>query len=280
MNTQVLLLDVMVFKKNKSSNNSSSGDSGSKKSGLFGKKVYFIASVVFIFLIVFSSVGFVVYNYFIKKADTKDVNLDAQQVKDLTEEVGKKIALPEGETPTIATVTDVSKLSGQPFFKNAKNGDKVIIFQSTQKAILYRPSVGKIIDVSPINLATNGASEVSQSSDSAQLTSASPSPTQEVKKLKVAFLNSTVEAGLAKKGANLLDKEKFEVVATSNSSGEYDKTTVTIVNKTNAKSSDANQIISSLSKIKAGVENLPKDESAPAGADIVVILGSDFSEAY
>lgn len=89
------------------------------------------------------------------------------EIKKLVAEVGKLIELPQGETPTIATVTDISKLKDQPFFAKAKNGDKVLIYANARKAILYDPQAKKIVDIAPINIG----------SQSAQTTSPSPSPT-------------------------------------------------------------------------------------------------------
>lgn len=66
--------------------------------------------------------------------------------------VGKLITLPTDETPSIATVTDAAKLKSQSFFQNAQNGDKVLIYSQAKKAILYRPSTNKIIEVGAINL--------------------------------------------------------------------------------------------------------------------------------
>ena len=60
--------------------------------------------------------------------------------------------LPTGETPTIATVTDASKLKDQAFFTNAVTGDKVLIYTNAKKAFLYRPSTNKIINIAPVNL--------------------------------------------------------------------------------------------------------------------------------
>ncbi len=74
---------------------------------------------------------------------------DAQK---LVAEVSKLILLPQGETPTVATVTDPEKLSSQPFFLNAKKGDKVLIFTSARKAVLYDPVENKIIEVAPISI--------------------------------------------------------------------------------------------------------------------------------
>ena len=62
------------------------------------------------------------------------------------------IVLPADEEPSIATVTDPEKLRGQQFFANARQGDKVVIYVKAQKAILYRPSENKVIDVAPLNL--------------------------------------------------------------------------------------------------------------------------------
>ncbi|HSW97660.1 MAG TPA: hypothetical protein VLF89_07595 [Candidatus Saccharimonadales bacterium] len=72
------------------------------------------------------------------------------EVDTLIGQVGKLIELPK-EIPTVATVSDVKKLQDQPFFTNAKNGDKVLIFVQAKEAVLYRPSENKIIKVSPVN---------------------------------------------------------------------------------------------------------------------------------
>lgn len=82
--------------------------------------------------------------------------LTNEQSKNILQEVGKIMSLPS-EEPTIATVTDKDKLNNQPFFKNAENGDKVLIYTTAKKAILYRPSANKIIEVLPITIGTGSA---------------------------------------------------------------------------------------------------------------------------
>jgi len=61
------------------------------------------------------------------------------------------MALPN-EKPTIATVEDRKKLTDQIFFKNARNGDKVLMYTQSKKAILYRRSENKVIEIAYLNI--------------------------------------------------------------------------------------------------------------------------------
>lgn len=83
-----------------------------------------------------------------------------QEAQDITKAVGKLIELPGGEEPTVATVTDVTKLSDQAFFAQAQNGDKVLIYAKAAKAVLFRPSANKIIEVAPVNIGSPTPSPV------------------------------------------------------------------------------------------------------------------------
>lgn len=74
----------------------------------------------------------------------------------LVREVGALILLPEGETPTVATVADIEPLKDQPFFANAKVGDKVLIYTNARRAILYDPVGRRIVEVAPINIGNPG----------------------------------------------------------------------------------------------------------------------------
>ena len=81
------------------------------------------------------------------------------QIKELQKTVklvSRLMVLPEGEQPTLATVSDASKLKDQAFFANAKTGDKVLIYPNSRKAVLYSPSLDKIVEVSSLNLSPNG----------------------------------------------------------------------------------------------------------------------------
>lgn len=90
------------------------------------------------------------------KQQVTELSSDTQTKADdeavaLKSEIGKYLELPD-EVPTVATVEDASKVKNQTFFANAQNGDKVLLFSKAGKAVLYRPSTKKIIEVAPINL--------------------------------------------------------------------------------------------------------------------------------
>jgi hypothetical protein len=68
---------------------------------------------------------------------------------DIVARAGKHILLPAG-IPKVITIGEVEKLkSEQPFFANAVNGDKLLVYPS--KAIIYRVSSDLIIEVAEIN---------------------------------------------------------------------------------------------------------------------------------
>lgn len=83
--------------------------------------------------------------------------LAQNQTKSVLDKLGKLMVLPKDETPTIATVQDKAKLKDQAFFSKAENGDKLVIYLKGKKAILFRESANKIIEVAPVNIEKNAA---------------------------------------------------------------------------------------------------------------------------
>jgi len=72
-----------------------------------------------------------------------------EETSKLINAISELILLPD-EVPTIATVADPEKLRDQLFFIKAQKDDRVLIYTENRKAILYRPSEHKIIEVAPI----------------------------------------------------------------------------------------------------------------------------------
>lgn len=83
----------------------------------------------------------------------------SNKANDVKTKVGKLISVPGDETPTLATVTDKTKLKDQPFFKDAENGDTILIFPQAKKAIIYRESENKLINVGPIAITSDAAAK-------------------------------------------------------------------------------------------------------------------------
>lgn len=97
--------------------------------------------VVLLGLSVFTAGYFAYYSFFTPEA------LKRREVKKWAEIIGKNTELPKGETPTLATITNKEKLGDQLFFARAENGDKILIYPLAKQAFLFRPSTGKIIEV-------------------------------------------------------------------------------------------------------------------------------------
>ena len=185
--------------------------------------------------------------------DTQGAQKLAQaEVKKLTAEVGKLMELPTGEDPTVATITDITKLASQPFFQKGKNGDKVLIYSGARKAILYDPVNKKVIDVAPINIGTQSA---------------------QVAQPKIALRNGTGTATLNAKVETDLKKlvPQINIVSKDTSqNSNYEKTIVVVLNDNNKEAGAA------VAKIfNTVVSNLPVNETKPKDADILVILGKD-----
>jgi len=102
-----------------------------------------------------------------------------QEANQLIAKVGNLIQLPAGQTPTIATVTDITKLKAQVFFASSQNGDKLLIYTQAKKAILYRPTTNKIINVAPLNIGkgtNNNSSTNNSNSNNSNTTNSNTTP--------------------------------------------------------------------------------------------------------
>lgn len=107
-----------------------------------------ISLVIFICILLFLVVTIVIFIYFVR---IHKQNNDLNNVSTIKQRVGALYLLPNDEEPALATVTDDSKLASS-FAGRVKNGDKILIYQKNQKAIAYRPSINKIVDVQPVQI--------------------------------------------------------------------------------------------------------------------------------
>jgi len=125
-----------------------------KKEGKKGKKAIVI-------LVLIALAGLLGTGYFYNRYNSlkKNPNVEAQkEMETIVGKLGKLMVLPTDDTPTVATVADKDRLSGQSFFANAQNGDKLVVYTKTKKAILFREKENKIIEVAPIYFENNATS--------------------------------------------------------------------------------------------------------------------------
>ena len=167
-----------------------------------------------------------------------------QQAKDLKAKVAKLITVPD-ETPTIATVEDKEKLKDQPFFKDAENGDRILIFTQAKKAVIYREKDNRLINVGPIAVTSDATTKTAVSILSSKGTD---SATATEGKLSSIASSLTVTKGTA---------------ATT-----YAKTKVYDV------SGRQSDLATKLASLTGGdvVTALPAGETVPEGAQIVVFV--------
>jgi len=185
-----------------------------------------------------------------------------EQQQALVDAVGSLIELPKDEVPTIATVTDVDRLKNQPFFTHALNGDKVLIYTNAKKAILYRESTHKLIDVAPVNLGP--------ATDSAQ--PIIPTPTPEVPKISFVLRNGTTIVGLAKSyQVELLNRVPSAVVVANDNAQRRDYAKTVLVDVTEGRSVQAQEIARTLD---IALVPFPQGESTPS-SDFLIIIGTD-----
>ncbi|MEI6296856.1 MAG: hypothetical protein WCO84_04400 [bacterium] len=104
-------------------------------------KNYSIALVWVFFIIVF-----ICYPYFFSN---KKIEISSE---DVIKRVGELIVLPADEKPTVATVANLDYLKDNQFFKNARIGDKVLVYVKSGKSILFRLDQNKIVEIGNLNL--------------------------------------------------------------------------------------------------------------------------------
>lgn len=233
-----------------------------KVAKISSRKLIFLIIILLIIVLAIPALYFA-NEYRLKQELAKNpTKAKEQEVEDVVAKVGKLIKLPN-ETPSVATVSDITKLRDQTLFQNAQNGDQVLIFSKAKRAIVYRPSDNVIVEI--------GNVVVAPEEESAQ----SAAPAENAETVKVAIYNATPTAGYAKKiGADLAAKfPNVELSGTGNAAGSYDKNMIYVTSTKNNKSL-AEFGKSLASAIDGEVSaTFPEDETKPSDADILIILG-------
>ena len=185
----------------------------------------------------------VVYFYLQYQKIKKNPNIVAKQETDqLVEQVSKLIDLPKDETPTVATILDKEKLKDQPFFANAQNGDKILIYTKAKKAIIFRPSQNKLINVGSIAI-------------------------DQKAQVQVALVNAGGNVDDITKKLN--ESGGVNITGTSDAKNRNSVKKITVVDVSGQQGQAAQQ----LAQLLGGeVGSMPAGEATPQGAQIVVFV--------
>lgn len=122
------------------------------------KKKFPILTILLIvlFFILGIGAGYFAYDYLTSQGVLDKINdpeyvsqLQEQQIENTLSDLKEIMLLPD-EQPTIATLVDIDALKEEnpEFYKNAKNGDLLVIY--SEKAILFREDEKRIINVAPV----------------------------------------------------------------------------------------------------------------------------------
>ncbi len=232
------------------------------------------------FLLILTSI-LAVYFYIqytrLKSGLSKDASAVRNETKQLINKISQHLKLPENEFPTLATVTDKKKLPKQKFFNDAENGDKILIYPRAQKAILYRPSINKVIEVGPfVQLSPTLTITLTPTRISTVIPS-QPSPTPTATKgtlinnqpFRLAIYNGSKISGLIDLIETQIKKEylQVEIVKKANAKKDYQSTIVVDLTNNNL------ALAKSMAEFVSGeLKPMPEGEDVPS-ADLLIILG-------
>lgn len=193
------------------------------------------------------------YKYHI--LSTKPEEAQTLQTNILLKKVSNLVLLPQ-DSPTIAEITDISKLNQQTFFSRAENQDLLLIYTKDNITVLYRPSSNKVINIGSLN------PPQAESSTSATLDAV----------VKIAIYNASGKTGAAEKLKLQLQKELslpvFSVVTDNALKKDYSSSVVVIQNQ-----NISTAIIQQLKESVDGeVVTTPPDGEKQTDADVLIIL--------
>ena len=261
------------------------------------KSILSISALIVAVIIAVATSIFLFYKYETTKQELLSFTGDAdvlavKENKELISKLAGLVDIPNEEEFKVATIKDISKLNQNPFYKNAKNNDKIVYFPISGRAILYRPSENKIIEssivtVSNLGIAENSNEESEVASATAQTealesTATNPEVTTKIQgdeKFTISIYNGTNNIpGLAAraetkiKNSEFNSKYNFEVIEKTDSILDHSQTL--IINSSGV----SYEVILDLIDLLSGVESkFPTEEKAPKG-DLLIIVGSEYQD--
>ena len=109
------------------------------------------ALIAILSLLLLVAIGTTGYYYRQSKQVAKAVASD--ETTDIVTFLSQFVELPS-EEPTLAVVTDQSKLANAALAQKAQNDDRILLYPQAGMALLYRPSSHKLVDIYPVSAQT------------------------------------------------------------------------------------------------------------------------------
>ncbi len=119
------------------------------------KKRKKLFSIIIVLGLLLPVVTFGYLFYKIKKIDNNKYATNQAEKNLLLKRISEIYFNPNEEVPTIAQISNLELLKDQQFFTEAKEGDIIFVYNQTNRVILYRPSIKKIIEISILEKITD-----------------------------------------------------------------------------------------------------------------------------
>ena len=116
-----------------------------KSKNIIIEKILPLLIIIFMVLL-----GFLIFKKFNSAENLPNGQLSDKQIEVIVKKVSKLINIPK-EIPAIATIIKADNLiAEQSFYIGSKDGDYLIVFPQAKKALIYRESEDRLINVGPI----------------------------------------------------------------------------------------------------------------------------------
>ena len=161
-----------------------------------------------------------------------------------------------GPAGPVAIIDNADLLRSHPFFANVHNGDKLLIYRESEKAILFRPLTNEVVAFAPLDAVPSSSYEQIEGQPVVALRNGMGTP----------YDMKTFEAELT-----FVAPDSVVVDNTNASRGNYPKSM--LIDVVGTKKEEARVLAN---KLRLSVSDLPDGEfRPPAGVDFLVILGKD-----
>lgn len=184
--------------------------------------------------------------------------LSKQQTEQLLGKVSKLMTLPKDRNTIVASITDVETLAAtQDFYLQAHNGDKLIIFPASKKAVIYDEDDNRIVNVGPISF---------NNPETAQKVAAAEN------RLEIEIRNGTTNSGAGIRVRDQLKTNASFNITALRKAAKTDYSDTIIVDTTGGKKAD---MVAALQKALGArvVTSIPEGEATPR-SEIVIIVGA------